>query len=78
MALDIFSVVAGIGLAVIGFAVVILVCVVILRLLAAVLPSYEGRTAVAGTQEPGDAGTAEQEVSDPAAAPVDSDPLTTE
>ena len=45
MALDIFSVVGGIGLAVVGFAVVILVCVVILRLLAAVLPSYEGRAA---------------------------------
>ncbi len=79
MALDIFSVVGGIGLAVVGFAIVILICVVILRLLAAVLPSYEGRTAVAGTAEPGDAITAEQDVSAPeAAALVESDPPSTE
>ena len=44
MLLDIGSVVGGIGLAVIGFVVVILVCVVILRLLAAILPSYEDRS----------------------------------
>jgi hypothetical protein len=79
VALDIFSVVGGIGLAVVGFAVVILVCVVILRMLAAVLPSYEGRSAAAGTEEPGDAMTAEQEVSDPeAAGPVESDPPSTD
>jgi hypothetical protein len=50
--LDIGSVLGGIGLAVVGFIVVILVCVVILRLLAAILPSYEDRTAS------GDAGEA--------------------
>jgi hypothetical protein len=43
--LDIGSVLGGVGLAVIGFVVVILVCVVILRLLAAILPSYEDRSA---------------------------------
>jgi hypothetical protein len=43
--LDIGTVLAGIGLAVIGFVVVIVVCVLILRLLAAILPSYEDRTA---------------------------------
>jgi Na+-transporting methylmalonyl-CoA/oxaloacetate decarboxylase gamma subunit len=43
--LDIGSVLAGIGLAVVAFVVVILVCVVILRLLAAILPSYEDRDA---------------------------------
>jgi hypothetical protein len=46
--LDIGSVLGGIGLAVIGFVVVILVCVVILRLLAAFLPSYENRSAPGG------------------------------
>ena len=44
MLLDIGSVLGGIGLAVVGFVIVILVCVVILRLLAAILPSYEDRT----------------------------------
>jgi hypothetical protein len=43
VALDIVSVLGGIGLAVVAFLVVILVCVVILRLLAAVLPSYPDR-----------------------------------
>lgn len=43
MLLDIGSVLGGIGLAVFGFIVVVLVCVVILRLLAAILPSYEDR-----------------------------------
>jgi hypothetical protein len=43
--LDIGSVFAGIGLAVVGFVIVIVVCVVILRLLAAILPSYEDRDA---------------------------------
>jgi hypothetical protein len=41
--LDIWSVLGGIGLAAVAFIVVILVCVVILRLLAAILPSYEDR-----------------------------------
>lgn len=34
----------GIGLAIVGFVVVIVVCAVILALLAAILPSYESRT----------------------------------
>jgi Na+-transporting methylmalonyl-CoA/oxaloacetate decarboxylase gamma subunit len=54
MLLDIGSVLGGIGLAVVAFVVVILVCVVILRLLAAILPSYEERDAarLAATAEP--------------------------
>lgn len=47
MLLDIWSVLGGVGLAAVAFIVVILVCVVILRLLAAILPSYEGRDAPA-------------------------------
>jgi hypothetical protein len=43
MLLDIWSVLGGVGLAAVAFIVVILVCVVILRLLAAILPSYEDR-----------------------------------
>ena len=46
MLLDIGSVLGGIGLAVVAFIVVILVCVVILRLLAVILPSYEEADAV--------------------------------
>jgi hypothetical protein len=46
--LDIGSILGGVGLAVIGFLVVILVCVVILRLLAAILPSYEDSSAPDG------------------------------
>jgi hypothetical protein len=42
--LDIGTVLAGIGLAIVGFVVVVVVCAVILALLAAILPSYEGRT----------------------------------
>jgi K+-transporting ATPase A subunit len=49
--LDIGSVLGGVGLAVLGFVVVILVCVVILRLLAAFLPSYEDRS-VPAVEEP--------------------------
>jgi hypothetical protein len=45
MLLDIGSVFGGIGLAVLAFVVVVAVCVVILRLLAAILPSYEDRDA---------------------------------
>jgi hypothetical protein len=54
MLLDIGSVLGGIGLAAVAFLVVILVCVVILRLLAAILPSYEERDAarLAATAEP--------------------------
>lgn len=47
MLLDIGSVLGGLGLAVVAFVVVILVCVVILRLLAVILPSYEDRDAPA-------------------------------
>ncbi|HVC42625.1 MAG TPA: hypothetical protein VND54_11665 [Candidatus Saccharimonadales bacterium] len=52
MLLDIGSVLAGIGLAVVAFLVVILVCVVILRLLAAILPSYEDRDVEAAPDGP--------------------------
>lgn len=54
MLLDIGSILGGVGLAVIGFVVVILVCVVILRLLAAILPSYEDRSARAGADRADD------------------------
>jgi hypothetical protein len=43
--LDIGTVFAGIGVAVVGFVVVVAVCVVILRLLNAILPSYDDRSA---------------------------------
>lgn len=56
MLLDIGSVLGGIGLAMVAFVVVILVCVVILRLLAAILPSYEDRDAPAVAQEPDSSG----------------------
>jgi hypothetical protein len=56
--LDIVSVLGGIGLAVVGFLVVILVCVVILRLIAALLPSYEDRATSAGEPAPGEPGAA--------------------
>ncbi len=52
MLLDIGSVLGGIGLAVVAFVVVILVCVVILRLLAAILPSYEDREAQVAPDDP--------------------------
>jgi hypothetical protein len=54
MLIDIGSVLGGLGLAVVAFLVVILVCVVILRLLAAILPSYEARDAarLAATEAP--------------------------
>ena len=54
MLLDIGSVLGGIGLAVVAFVVVILVCVVILRLLAAILPSYEDRDAKEAQAAPDD------------------------
>ena len=61
--LDIGSVLAGLGLAVVAFLVVILVCVVILRLLAAILPSYEERDAarLAATEPISGADTATEE-----------------
>jgi Na+-transporting methylmalonyl-CoA/oxaloacetate decarboxylase gamma subunit len=52
MLLDIGSVLGGIGLAVVAFVVVILVCVVILRLLAAILPSYEDRETRVAPDDP--------------------------
>lgn len=51
MLLDIGSVLGGIGLAVVTFIVVIAVCVLILRLLAVILPSYEEATAPAETSD---------------------------
>jgi hypothetical protein len=61
MLLDIGSVLGGIGLAVVAFVVVMLVCVVILRLLAVILPSYEDRDAPVASDDP---------VSEEAAAPA--------
>ncbi len=52
MLLDIGSVVGGIALAVVGFVVVILVCVVTLRLLAAILPSYQDGHATPSLHDP--------------------------
>jgi hypothetical protein len=52
--LDIGGVLAGIGIAVVGFVIVVLVCVVILRLLAAILPSYEDRSGPASEASPED------------------------
>ena len=52
MLLDIGSVLGGVGLAVVAFVVVMLVCVVILRLLAVILPSYEDRDAAAAVDAP--------------------------
>ena len=74
MVLDIGTVFAGIGLAIVGFIVVIVVCAVILALLAAILPSYEGRT-TAEKREKVDAEGAEAADSAPAedASPVDPD-----
>ncbi len=68
MLLDIGSVLGGIGLAVVAFLVVILVCVVILRLLAVILPSYEARdaAALASREEPASIAEAEP----PTEAPV--------
>jgi hypothetical protein len=63
--LDIGSVLGGVGLAVIGFVVVILVCVVILRLLAAILPSYEDRSTGA------DADPADHRPTDEETSPLD-------
>jgi hypothetical protein len=51
MLLDIVSVLGGIGLAVVAFIVVIAVCVLILRLLAVILPSYEEATSPVETSD---------------------------
>ena len=69
MLLDIGSVLGGVGLAVIGFVVVIVVCVVILRLLAAILPSYEDRSARAGADPADHHPTEEPSALDAAADP---------
>jgi hypothetical protein len=58
---DIGSVLGGLGLAVVAFVVVILVCVIILRLLAVILPPYQGPYGQAGTPE----NPAVDEVTDP-------------
>jgi hypothetical protein len=68
--LDIGSVFGGIGLAVVGFVVVILVCVVILRLLASILPSYEDRTPPESIGEANDPAATPE--GDPDATPVGS------
>jgi hypothetical protein len=77
MLLDIGSVLGGIGLAVVAFLVVMLVCVVILRLLAAILPSYEERDAarLAATEAPISGGAAEAASEEPVSV-ADHDPAT--
>jgi hypothetical protein len=71
MLLDIGSVLGGIGLAVVGFVVVILVCVLILRLLAAILPSYEDRSGpAAGTGQATETAPAAPEESSAPAMPT--------
>jgi hypothetical protein len=62
--LDIGGVLAGIGIAVVGFVIVILVCVVILRLLAAILPSYEDRSASGSEASTEDEGEFSDDVSE--------------
>jgi len=76
MLLDIATVLGGIGLAVVAFLIVILVCVVILRLLAAILPSYEDRDAVAAARKASRDAAGEAtpgEVADPAEADATSE-----
>jgi Na+-transporting methylmalonyl-CoA/oxaloacetate decarboxylase gamma subunit len=71
--LDIGSVLGGVGLAVVAFVVVILVCVVILRLLAAILPSYEDLSARAESRAPHDAVAGEEAADDAEATVPDAD-----
>lgn len=71
MLLDIGSVVGGFALAVVAFVVVILVCVIILRLLAVILPPYQGSD---GTLEAGDLTAGE--TTDPDAPAPDTDVAT--
>jgi hypothetical protein len=68
--LDIGSVLGGLGLAVVAFLVVILVCVVILRLLAAILPSYEERDAarLAANEAPSSGADPEATTGEPVSA----------
>jgi hypothetical protein len=49
--LDIGSILGGFALAVVAFVVVILVCVIILRLLAVILPPYQGPYGEAAKQD---------------------------
>jgi len=72
--LDIGSVVGGIALAVVGFVVVILVCVVILRLLAAILPSYQDRYATPSPDDPEPEVAPSADAVAPAAEVVGEDP----
>ncbi len=67
MLLDIGSVFGGIALAVVAFVVVILVCVVILRLLTAILPPYQGPYAEAAPEK-SDAGEGRDAI-DPTPSP---------
>ena len=69
MLLDIGSILGGLGLAVVAFLVVILVCVVILRLLAVILPSYEERDAAPLAAPEGPATAPESEPATEAPAP---------
>jgi hypothetical protein len=68
MLLDIGSVFGGIALAVVGFAVVVLVCLVILRLLSAILPPYQGPYREAAAEEQTDAGDRKRDAA-PAPSP---------
>ena len=70
MLLDIGSVLGGSALAVVAFVVVILVCVIVLRLLAVILPPYQGPyQEAAKPDEP-----AAEEVTDSADPPPDGEP----
>jgi hypothetical protein len=70
--LDIGSVLGGIALAVVGFLVVVVVCVVILRLLAALLPSYEDRAPRASSAQEDPEAQGRSTTDSPAeAAPID-------
>ena len=75
--LDIGSVLGGIALAVVAFVVVILVCVVILRLLAAILPSYAERDAarLAATEAAMSGADADAATEEPVSV-VDAEPMT--
>jgi hypothetical protein len=68
--LDIGSVLGGFALAVVAFVVVILVCVIILRLLAVILPPYEGPYQEAAKPDEPPVG----EVTDSADPPPDAEP----
>ena len=71
MLLDIWSVIGGIALAIVAFVVVILVCVVILRLLSAILPPSQGRYGVAAPEQ--SEASEETDDIDPAPSPESAD-----